>query len=706
MKVEPPSPTMKKSTPATTVTTTTQCGIAEDDDGNTFVKFEEDEDKKPNGTTNLVTNIGSVVTPSVPINTPLLAQRIDSKEPDSTPQPSAIAADFLKMMTMQNFNMAAFQQMTAAIPGLPPNFDLAKSLTAYMQSLAKASSTSANSSTAQPGINVAAPDLKAALAKFPALEALFKKDPALNGNGAPSTAVPATGVNAFVNTTDPQQQVVHTTAPTDPPMYITVVDNIAVCVAILKTPNFDKEFEIMRRLDSGYINGTMLLTAGGIDTESERSMILSFEMERIRMPKKKSPLYGTWIPLRRAQELAATCSIQHRLGPFLEESIESYFPSPLPITIPVTRRAPKDGRLAALAMQALRHGSSKPGYLSPSAMSRSLSPPSQAAQLHQLLLGSSSRGAAEYTLKAPLLGEFEDDDEDGSHRRISIIDSSTSASRRSSASKGKQPRRKRVNKDDGGNSDVDIVNSGGSEEDDDGGDTDTDADIEEVRLRMKKMRDAAIEAMGSGSSFDLEELLRRASSPIRGSSDSSFQSNTRSHRTSELRRSGSSKGTTGRRRPLGGATAKGNHSVSGKIAPSALKKSASWSGTLSSPSPLRVVVPAKKLQAARKNNNSNNSRAANKTRNNNKDEEVVVNRVVEHNSSSSSSSSLSQQQQIPSPSVTTSIPATSTTTTTTANNNTITNDSHHAGSLTTIQEDDDEDEEIDIGGSDRDDDLR
>ncbi|KAJ2527472.1 hypothetical protein GGH20_003056, partial [Coemansia sp. RSA 1937] len=43
-------------------------------------------------------------------------------------------------------------------------------------------------------------------------------------------------------------------------------------------------------------------------------------------------LYGTWIPLPRARALAATCSLNHRLGPFLNDNLESYFPAPLPTT--------------------------------------------------------------------------------------------------------------------------------------------------------------------------------------------------------------------------------------------------------------------------------------------------------------------------------------------------------------------------------------
>ncbi|GAA5812316.1 hypothetical protein MFLAVUS_005767 [Mucor flavus] len=128
--------------------------------------------------------------------------------------------------------------------------------------------------------------------------------------------------------------IIYPLQPTNPAMSISLLDHVVVCTAVLKKKEegIEKEYTLMRRLDNGFINGTQLLTAGGIETERERSMILSFEMSRVRIPNKQSNLFGTWIPSRRAQELAATCSIQHALGDFLDEDIESLFPTPLPIS--------------------------------------------------------------------------------------------------------------------------------------------------------------------------------------------------------------------------------------------------------------------------------------------------------------------------------------------------------------------------------------
>lgn len=593
-----------------------------------------------------MTNIDSFVAPNIPA-LPLKA--------DIKPESNA-SIDLLKALNLQD---GSPEHQPLSMP------DMTKLLTTYLQSL-----SSTNNLTVE---------FKAALSRFPALEALLRKD---------ATSLGAE--NDHVNTSTTTEQVVHTTTPTNPNMYITVVDNIAVCVAVLAPTETVPECRIMRRLDTNYINGTILLTAGGIETESERSMILSFEMDRRRVPKQKSGLYGTWIPLRRAQELAVTHSIQHRLGVFLSDNIEKFFPSPLPITIS-RRSSPstttKTDNHSSLALQALRnpnkHHSTTSTTTTPSPSPLTTS----ATQIHQLLLSHNSRHLAEYAQKAPLLGTFDDYDD---KRKVAVIDSASVASRMALASKRKkkQQRTRKRPEDDG--SDVDIVNSGSEadDDDDDGGETDTDHDVEEVRRRKKRMRDAAIEAMESGSSMDLEELLRRASSPIMGGNHRNHSNNNNMDprlisAAAAAHDKMRSKVQSARRRPQmqGGG--------GGKIAPSKMKRSATWSGSMSSSSspPLRVVVPNKKpMQPAKKQNGvTRPSKLRNSSISSDDD-----NRVVEHAPTT---------------------PTTSTAVSSNKNNNnnmiSTTLSTTNEATLTTIKEDEeDEDEEIDIGGSDRDDDLR
>ncbi|KAG2195488.1 hypothetical protein INT47_012032 [Mucor saturninus] len=240
----------------------------------------------------------------------------------------------------------------------------------------------------------------------------------------------------------PSIPIVYPIQPTDPPMTITLLDNVTVCIAILRKQEEEEgtetEYRLMRRLDTGYINGTQLLTAGGIDTESERSMILSFEMSRVRILNKASQLYGTWIPCRRAQELAATCSIQHKLGPFLDGDVESLFPSPLPA---VKRRQSVPVPIPLTEEKVL------------------LTHPHHTLKIAEM-----------NTQHAPLLGCFsEEEGENGGERQVKVIDPSLTVKHESES---------------------------------DNEETDTDDDVEQVRKEMRRKRDAAIAAMAIGGTSE------------------------------------------------------------------------------------------------------------------------------------------------------------------------------------------------------------
>ncbi|KAI8087526.1 hypothetical protein BDF21DRAFT_450618 [Thamnidium elegans] len=443
------------------------------DNGEDFVKFEDDEKKESPPPIKKVADIlpannNNTTTTVTPTNNTTLS-----------------AAEILKSMNIQNLNLSALHQMTSNIPSLQhlsPTFDLAKTMAAYMQSLAKSANANAASSTTN---SPHAMDLKSILTRFPALEAFIKKDPVV-ATPPPMpqppplvSAVP--GADFIPNLVSATEPIVHTLTPMTPPMYITLIDHIAVCIVVLAKTETTPEYRIMRRVDTGFINGTVLLTAGGIETESERSMILSFEMERVRMPKKKSQLFGTWIPLRRAQELAVTCSIQHKLGHFLEDSIESYFPNPLPIQVN-TRKPHRDSRLTALALAALRSDNSKTnGFIVPPISRQSSSSGSMgAAQLQELLLTHPNKALKSNGLsKAPLLGRYDDQEEEP--KTVPISTTTSVANSTNGSISGKEE------------SDVDIVNSSDSsvaatssnEEDSESEDHDTTSnDLEEMISRV------------------------------------------------------------------------------------------------------------------------------------------------------------------------------------------------------------------------------
>ncbi|KAI8381324.1 uncharacterized protein BYT42DRAFT_545230 [Radiomyces spectabilis] len=686
--------------------------MAEDGD-DLFVKFEDDDEPKP--AESAVDDPPASVKP---------AEESSAATPTAS-QPPLTAADLLKTMNFQNLNLAALHQMSTTIPSLAhlqPTFDLIRSLATYMQVMAKGNAALvpnvASPSSTVPGTTSSSPsstnimpassgaasstqpppppppiDFKALLARFPALQALLKREIPTPPATAPVTTPMPTPLPADKSPND-QTVMIHPTTTTHPPMYITLIDHVAVCVAVLTKKETQTEYRIMRRLDTGFINGTSLLTAGGIETESERSMILSLEMERVRMPNRASPLFGTWIPLRRAQELAVTCSIQNRLGPFLSDNIESIFPSPLPISVPRVRKKPTP-QLTPLALSALRKmspGRLDGGYLmSPD---RRTEAPSQtrAAQLQQLLLTHPNKTLkiGDHKLKAPLLGRF-DENNSKQNREVLVIDCPAVTASTSGVSQS-TPTSPVAAKEEAHESDVDIVNDEASDED-----TDTDTEVEEVRLSMKKMRDAAIDAMETGHSMDLEELLNRASSPIMHSSPQRRpllhirppreSMKRRRHLLEDAEESKyhpTQQQSFGRRRP-GAATGTGGKwagggkwaAGGGKTMPTMIKRSASWNGALSSTRNPTSTASTKKQSIAAKRSKHRQKEAEN---------EEVANRVVEHKSTTANESKNVVAPPTKPASESPSKP--------------------DATTLPVVIEEDDEDEEISIGGSDGDDDLR
>ncbi|EPB84920.1 hypothetical protein HMPREF1544_08279 [Mucor circinelloides 1006PhL] len=697
------------------------------DNGEDFVKFEDDEKKEPPVTS-------GPPLPS-PINTTLTTPAPAKKVADILPAtPTTLsAAEILKSMNIQNLNLSALHQMTSNIPSLQhlsPTFDLAKTMAAYMQSLAKSANANASSSNSPHAM-----DLKTILARFPALEAFIKKDPApgtatppllspttsnaaaaathhnnttttttsssssstsatpsdfvpnlISGNNSPTTAPSFTA-----GSTEP---IVHTLTTMNPPMYITLIDHIAVCIVVLPKTDTTPEYRIMRRVDTGFINGTVLLTAGGIETESERSMILSFEMERVRMPKKKSQLFGTWIPLRRAQELAVTCSIQHKLGHFLEDSIEPYFPSPLPIQIN-TRKPARDSRLTALALAALRSETKNNGFIVPPISRQSSSSGSMAAaQLQELLLTHPHKALKSNGMlgnKAPLLGRYDDKDEPvlpakaahhhhNSHRN----NSSASASSMNSSSGVSE-------KED---SDVDIVNSSDSSAVS-SNEEESDSEADDKSRKSATSASSSQQAQPQQPTINLEDILnrvtpkqlthihprdlqkkRRRSSIVEKDRDEPIPKATKSSHSRKKNSSTSSSGGGGKW---------SNNKSSASVA---IKKSSGGSGT---------TITIKRPTSSNAAHSSSAAAHASKKSNSSKKEEELDNVVVEHKAESMQPS------------------AKSTTGTTDEDNDEDDGDGNEASkviktaasSVAAVNQDDDEDDEdIDIGGSDFDDDLR
>ncbi|PWN26715.1 hypothetical protein BDZ90DRAFT_221489 [Jaminaea rosea] len=77
---------------------------------------------------------------------------------------------------------------------------------------------------------------------------------------------------------------------------------------------------VMRRRADGFLNATQILKVAGIE-KAKRTKILEKEIltgEHEKVQGGYGKYQGTWIPLRRAQELAATYNVAHLLRPVLE----------------------------------------------------------------------------------------------------------------------------------------------------------------------------------------------------------------------------------------------------------------------------------------------------------------------------------------------------------------------------------------------------
>jgi hypothetical protein len=670
---EPPQPPVKQeavveSPPAPPVKSTlvNSSSLMDVDNGEDFVKFEDDEKKEPT-----ITTIASVA----PINT--TPKPPTKKVADILPAtPTTLtAAEILKSMNIQNLNLSALHQMTSNIPSLQhlsPTFDLAKTMAAYMQSLAKSANASASNSNSPHAM-----DLKSILARFPALEAFIKKDPttiATSSSAASSSGIATppllsptattqspdfvpnliNGTPSSSLTAGSTEPIVHTLSPQNPPMYITLIDHIAVCIVVLAKTEQTPEYRLMRRVDTGFINGTTLLTAGGIETESERSMILSFEMERVRMPKKKSALFGTWIPLRRAQELAVTCSLQHKLGHFLEDSIEPYFPSPLPIHN--TRKPARDSRLTALALAALRSSASSSASASDSKGSGFVMPPISrqssssgsmaAAQLQELLLTHPHKALKSNGLKAPLLSQ-ETTATPASIQPSKGLSSTSSAKKATGLSEKEE-------------SDVDIVNSSDSSVA--SSNDDEESDHEEAKKKTPP------------TTLNLEEILNRVTSkqPLH-IHPRDLQKKRRLHEAAIGEESlveqaaKTSKAAASRKKPAntGGKWSNNTKSTTNSVA---IKKSPSGASTITIKRPATTTPPASTTS-------SNNKKGQGKVISSKKKEDIktepeIGNVVVEHKTVKVEPKNDPPPQQ------------------------------------KVEQDDEEDDEDIDIGGSDFDDDLR
>ncbi|KAI8099651.1 uncharacterized protein BX664DRAFT_345707 [Halteromyces radiatus] len=491
----------------------------------------------------------------------------------------ASLTELLELMHDQQLNFASLQRLINTTPHLmylAPTAELVQSLAIHLRRNAASNEKDSQSIVDNMSNTKINANMETILNRFPVLKLILNN-------------------RQDKDTTDNQSTspvMIHTITKTNPTLYITVIDQVAVCVAVLAKTSVSPEYRIMRRLDSDYINGTTLLMAGGIDSERERSVIFSLEKDRIRIRKQKSGLYGTWIPLRRAQELAVTCSIEHRLGPFLDDNIEAHFPYPLPVSVikrqPTKRILKRQHQPFSWVVDNDTSSSSQSTLdnstlvFSTNSTITSIETENDDGHLAEMLISSP---LSNLKPKAPLLGNFQL----ASHTEAiegDTIDISTTTTTYSTDT---------------------------MDDSEDQG-TDTDSEIEEVRIQLKRTRDAAINAIADAT--DLDDIITKQhpinfSSRKRPSSSSTMDFNER-QRSRRIRRLNkdidiindirSSK----KRLPINNNTKKSTSKSIDTIdkskknfEPSFIKKSASWAGSLSLRRPTTTITNKSKPLAKR-----------------------------------------------------------------------------------------------------------
>lgn len=108
---------------------------------------------------------------------------------------------------------------------------------------------------------------------------------------------------------------------------------------------------LIRRIDTDYINGSVLLQ-GALNHAEEREAILAEFSETFKVASGGSGVEGTWIPLPAARVLVARySSYLSQLNTFLDEDLGMRFPDPIP-----TMRTALRNSLASSSPRAVAFG--------------------------------------------------------------------------------------------------------------------------------------------------------------------------------------------------------------------------------------------------------------------------------------------------------------------------------------------------------------
>ncbi|KAJ9476074.1 Regulatory protein SWI6 [Pseudozyma hubeiensis] len=165
--------------------------------------------------------------------------------------------------------------------------------------------TSTMSTTAASGASAASETLQRVMGQSAA---------ATNGASSPSQAGPLTPAQLKNMTPAQANAALQNPVGNVPTVYLATYSNVPVYEITVRG------IAVMRRRGDGWLNATQILKIAGIEktrrTKILEKSILTGEHEKIQGGYGK--FQGTWIPLQRAQEVAAEYNVSHLLQPILE----------------------------------------------------------------------------------------------------------------------------------------------------------------------------------------------------------------------------------------------------------------------------------------------------------------------------------------------------------------------------------------------------
>lgn len=115
-----------------------------------------------------------------------------------------------------------------------------------------------------------------------------------------------------------------------PTVTATVVQrSIAVYTTSVVDSQNNTTYPLLRRIDTDYINGTLLLQGTFLDT-SERESVLADIADAFKVSSGGCGFEGTWIPLPAARVVVAQNPTLAHLVPFFDDELGARFPEPIP----------------------------------------------------------------------------------------------------------------------------------------------------------------------------------------------------------------------------------------------------------------------------------------------------------------------------------------------------------------------------------------